>query len=61
MANAKTKNNWIASAIKKPGALTTMAKKAGKSISEYCANDNLSSVAKKRCNLRKTLMGFKKK
>ena len=52
---------WIANAIKHPGALTKMAKASGKSISDYCAQGNLSPVAKKRCVLRKTLMGFNKK
>lgn len=60
MADAKTKNKWIAGAIKHPGALTAMAKAAGKSISEYCAQGNLSTVAKRRCNLRKTLGSFHK-
>lgn len=60
MADAKTKSKWIAGAIKHPGALTAQAKAAGQSISEYCSRGDLSPTAKKRCNLRKTLMGFKK-
>tara|TARA_R110001583_G_scaffold179105_2_gene335636 strand:+ start:1325 stop:1558 length:234 start_codon:yes stop_codon:yes gene_type:complete len=51
--------NWIKKAIKKPGALTDAAKAAGKSISEYCKNPP-STKAKQRCNLAKTLKGFKK-
>jgi hypothetical protein len=52
---------WIAGAIKSPGALTAAAKAAGKSISAFCASPNLSSTNQKRCNLAKTLKGFKKK
>lgn len=52
--------NWIKNAIKKPGALTTQAKAAGKSISEFCAGGNLSPKAKKRCILKDTLSKFKK-
>lgn len=53
--------NWISEAIKHPGALTAAAKAKKESISQYCAGDNLSGVAKKRCALAKTLKGFKKK
>ena len=52
------KKNWIAGAIKKPGALTRAAKAAGKSISQFCAQGNLSGTNKKRCNLAKTLKGM---
>ena len=51
---------WIKSAIKKPGSLTASAKRAGMSISEYCTQGNLSTKSKQRCNLAKTLKGFKK-
>ena len=54
------KGNWIKSAIKKPGALTAQAKRAGMSISEYCKQGNLSTKSKQRCRLAKTLKGFKK-
>jgi hypothetical protein len=54
-------SNWIAGAIKHPGALTAQAKAAGQSISSYCSKGNLSTTAKRRCALRKTLMGFHKK
>lgn len=60
MATAGTKNKWVQGAIKHPGALTEMAKAAGQSISEYCARGDLSPIAKKRCNLRKTLISFHK-
>lgn len=60
MAEALTKNKWIQGAIKHPGALTAMAKAAGMSITQYCARPNLSATAKKRCNLRKTLVSFHK-
>jgi len=36
------------------GSLTAAAKSAGKTISEYCSNPP-SSLAKRRCNFRKTL------
>ena len=51
--------DWIKGAIKKPGALTAAAKRAGKSISEYCQNPP-STLAKQRCNLAKTLKSFKR-
>lgn len=60
MASNTKKNNWIQGAIKKPGALTAMAKQAGKSISGYCSGKNLSTLAKRRCNLAKTLRSFHK-
>jgi len=56
---AKKKKKWIAGAIKKPGALTKAAKAKGMTISEYCAQSNLSSLGKKRCNLWKTLKKFR--
>lgn len=52
---------WIAGAIKHPGALTAQAKAAGMSLDAFCAQGNLSEKTKRRCSLRKTLMGFKKK
>ena len=52
---------WIQKAIKKPGALTAQAKAAGKSLDEFCSSPGLSGKTKKRCSLRKTLMGFSKK
>ena len=52
---------WIQSAIKRPGALTAKAKAAGKSISEYCAQEGLSTLSKRQCALAKTLKSFSKK
>lgn len=60
MASKTTKNKWIQDAIKRPGALTKKAKAAGKSISEYCAQDGLSTLSKQQCGLAKTLRKFKK-
>ena len=57
MAN---KNNWIQGAIKRPGALTAKAKAAGMSISQYCAQANISTQSKRQCNLVKTLKSFNK-
>ena len=51
---------WIQNAIKSPGSLTAAAKATGKSITEYCAQKNLSPLARKRCSLAKTLRSFKK-
>lgn len=55
------KKKWIKGAIKKPGALTAQAKRAGKSLDELCAQDNLSTKTKRRCALRNTLRSFNKK
>jgi len=52
--------NFIKGAIKHPGALTAAAKAAGKSISQFCAQGNLSATNKKRCSLAKTLKSFNK-
>ena len=54
------KKKWISGAIKHPGALTTTAKKAGKSLDELCSQSNLSPLTAKRCALRKTLRSFSK-
>jgi hypothetical protein len=54
------KKNWIAGAIQHKGALTASAKRAGKSIGNFCAGKNLSSTDKKRCNLARTLKSFGK-
>ena len=58
---AKEKLNWIAGAIKHPGALTASAKRAGENISVFCNRKGLSPTNKKRCVLKETLAGFKKK
>jgi hypothetical protein len=39
---------WIKKAIKHPGALTRMAKRKKMSISAFCGQSKLSSLAKKR-------------
>jgi hypothetical protein len=52
---------WIKSAIKHPGALTEQASSAGKSLDQYCSSPGISTKTKRRCALRKTLMGFNKK
>ena len=48
---------WIQKAIKHPGALRAAAKRAGKTIDEYCQNPP-SLLAKRRCNLYRTLKKF---
>jgi len=54
---------WIQKAIKKPGALTAQAKKAGKSLSEFIKSPgkNPSPTTKKRVALAKTLRKISKK
>lgn len=52
--------NWIAGAIKRPGALTAKAKAAGMSITAYCAQKKLSTLTKRQCSLAKTLRSFHK-
>jgi len=42
------KKRWIQGAKIKKGALTQMAKRSGMSISAYCAQGNLSTLAKRR-------------
>ena len=58
------KMNWIAGAIKKPGALRkTLGVKKGQKISMAKlakARASGSPITKKRATLAKTLMGFKK-
>lgn len=51
---------WIRGAIKNPGALTAQAKATGVSLDALCSQRGLSSKTKKRCSLRRTLMGFNK-
>lgn len=51
----------IEKVIKHPGALTAQAKSAGKTLEAFCSQANLDPKTKKRCVLRKTLMGFNKK
>jgi hypothetical protein len=58
--------NWIAGAIKHPGAFTKKAKSAGKSISSYAASvlkkgSKASTKTKKQAALAKTLAKMRKK
>jgi hypothetical protein len=57
----KRKKKWIKGAIKRPGALRRKAKRAGKSISSYCAQGNLSTRTKRQCALAKTLGKLRKR
>lgn len=52
------KKNWIAGAIKHPGALTRKAKAKGMTIAQYCAQSSLSASSKRQCSLAKTLASF---
>jgi hypothetical protein len=61
---AKKAKKWIGKADIKEGALTDMAKQAGfTSWQSYCAQpeSKLSPLAKRRCNLAKTLTRIAKK
>lgn len=58
MAKAKKRpKKWMQSVTSsksfKKGALTAAAKRAGKSIPAFCAQGNLSTTNKRRCNLAK--------
>lgn len=52
---AAKKKNWIAGAIKHPGALTRAAAAKGQTISEFSKRGDLTPLQKKRVNLAKTL------
>jgi hypothetical protein len=52
---AKKAKKFIKKAIKNPGALTRQAKAAKMTISQFCAQPNLSLTTRRRCNLAKTL------
>lgn len=55
MAKKKPKK-WIQGANLKEGALSEMARKAGYSTWQaYCNQENLSPLARRRCNLARTL------
>jgi hypothetical protein len=63
---AKKKKKWIQGAIKKPGAFTAQAKKAGKSVSAYATQvtkkgSKASATTKRRANLAKTLKKMSRK
>jgi hypothetical protein len=49
------KKNFIAGAIKRPGALTAKAKAAGKTIPELCASPGITTQTKKQCAFAKLL------
>jgi hypothetical protein len=55
--------NWVAGAVKRPGALTAKAKRAGKSVSAYCASlgPNADTRTKRQCALYHTLRRMSKK
>ena len=57
------KKKWIAKAIKRPGALKAKAKKAGKSVSAYCATlpPRASTRTKRQCALANTLRNLRKR
>ena len=63
---AKKKKKWIQGAIKRPGAFTAKAKKAGMTVSAYAAKvtkkgSKASTRTKRQANLAKTLKKMKKK
>lgn len=60
------KKNWIAGAIKHPGAFTAKAKAAGMSTAAYAAKatkpgSKASTTTKRQANLAKTLSKLRKK
>jgi hypothetical protein len=58
----KSKSNWIAGAIKKPGALTAQAKRAGMSPMAFAAaKKNAPGTTGKRARLALTLGKMSKK
>lgn len=57
---------WIQKAIKKKGAFTKKAKKAGKSVSQYAADvlkpsSNADTTTKRQASLAKTLAKISKR
>lgn len=54
---------WIQKAIKRPGALRAKAKRAGKSVSEFCRTlgPNADTRTKRQCALAKTLSKLRKR
>jgi hypothetical protein len=60
------KKNWMKNAVKKPGAFSAQAKKAGMSVSKFAnkvtkAGSKSSGLTKKRATLAKTFAKFRKK
>jgi hypothetical protein len=54
--------NWIKSAIKKPGALTAQAKRAGQSPMAFAkAHASDKGLTGRRARLAETLAGFRRK
>jgi hypothetical protein len=53
MAKNKSKK-WIQKADLDTGTLTAKAKAKGMTISQFCAQSNLSAKSTKQCNLAKT-------
>ncbi len=65
-AKKSSDKNWIAGAIKRPGAFTKKAKKAGKSVSGMAAAvtknpGKYSKLTVQQANLAKTLKKINKK
>ena len=65
MASKKSDKNWIAGAIKRPGAFTAKAKKAGKSVAGMASAvtknpDKYSPLTRKQASLAKTLRKISK-
>lgn len=60
--NKMAKKNWIASAIKHPGALTKYAKQRGATVAHLLAHPpaGASATTKRRINLARTLKGLRK-
>lgn len=64
--SAKKDNKWIQKAIKRPGAFTKKANKAGKSVAGMAAAvtknpERYSSTTVRQANLAKTLRKISKK
>lgn len=60
------KKKWVAGAIKRPGAFTAKAKKAGMSVSAYATKvtakgSKASTRTKRQANLAKTLTSMAKR
>jgi|TARA_R110002012_G_scaffold59152_2_gene154515 hypothetical protein len=65
MANSSKNQNWIQDAIKRKGAFTKKAARAGMSVEQAAnkwskKNSKASTRTKKQANLAKTLRGFKR-
>jgi len=65
MVAKKTEKNWIAGAIKRPGAFTKKAKKAGKSVAGMATAvtknpGKYSKLTVQQANLAKTLIKINK-